>query len=45
MNAVGSGGVGMVQVAVPWWVVVLVLLVLAFGAWKLVKFVWAMFGS
>jgi hypothetical protein len=45
MDTVGSGGVGMVAIGVPWWVVALVLLVLAFGAWKLVKFFWAMFGS
>ena len=41
----GSGGFGLVTVAVPWWVVVLVLLVLAFGAWKLAKFLWSMFGA
>ena len=41
----GSGGFGFITVAVPWWMVVLALLILAFGAWKLVKFLWAMFGS
>jgi hypothetical protein len=41
----GSAGIGLITVAVPWWVVLIVLLVLAFGAWKVVKFVWSMFGS
>jgi hypothetical protein len=37
----GSGGLGAVSFGISWIVVVPLLLLLAFGAWKLVKLIWA----
>ena len=45
MNA-GSGGLGAVSVGLPaWLLIVILIMVLAFGVWKLAKLLWAMFGS
>ena len=44
----GSGGVGAVSVGIPewafWLLVALVLVLVALGAWKLFKFLWALAG-
>jgi hypothetical protein len=39
MNEIG--GFGAVSIGVPWIVVIPVLLLLAFGVWKLAKLLWA----
>jgi hypothetical protein len=40
----GSGGLAAVSIGLSPWLVVIILLVVAVGVWKLAKFVWAMFG-
>ena len=37
----GSGGIGAVSIGISWIVVLPVLLLLVFGAWKLAKLIWA----
>jgi hypothetical protein len=41
----GSGGLAAVSIELPWWAIVLLLVVAAIGVWKLAKVLWAMFGS
>ena len=48
MNTVGSGGLGAVSAgiseSVVWLLIVLVVALLAFGIWKLVKLLWVASG-
>jgi hypothetical protein len=37
----GSGGIGAVSIGINWIVAIPVLLLLAFGVWKLAKLIWA----
>jgi len=41
----GSGGLGAVSVGFSPWLIIVVLIALAFGVWKVAKLLWAMFGS
>jgi hypothetical protein len=43
MMSAGSGGLAAVSLALPWWVLLIVLAIVVLGGIKLLKFVWLMF--
>jgi hypothetical protein len=39
----GAGGMAAISVGISWWVLLIVVGILAFGGWKLAKLLWVIF--